>query len=537
MQVKGIALAVADGISTSNCSDVAAETAVKSLVTDYYATPEVWTVKTSARRVIEATNSWLFAQSRRARISDLNHGLVCTLSALVLKGREAHIFHVGDSQVSRVIDGALEPLTRDHVAYHSDGKELLGRALGAREHLDIDYRRVPLQPGDLFLLTTDGVHGFLTPPAVEKALQATTFDEAARRIADAALDAGSEDNLTVQLVRIDAVDAEGIPPALTDLGTLPRATPVPGQSIDAFEVLREIHNTTRSQLVLARDASGSLAVLKVPGIDVDENPEHMQRFAYEEWIARRISSPHVVKAAASGSGRSACYVALQYIEGRTLRQWMTDNPQPSIDEVRAIAEQVSRGLRALHRRETIHQDLRPENIMLDGNGTAVIIDLGSVAVAGLEEAAPGLFGVMPGTFQYTAPEYLAGDIVSWRSDQYALGVIVYEMLTGRLPYGAQVARVRSRRDQQRLSYATAADGASAVPDWVDFALARACHRDPMRRYDALSEFIADLRRPSPAFKPLAMRPLLEKNPLRFWQVLALLQALAIGVLTLLLLGS
>ena len=144
---------------------------------------------------------------------------------------------------------------------------------------------------------------------------------------------------------------------------------------------------------------------------------------------------------------------------------------------------------------------------------------------------------MPGTFQYTAPEYLAGDIVSWRSDQYALGVIVYEMLTGRLPYGAQVARVRSRRDQQRLSYATAADGASAVPDWVDFALARACHRDPMRRYDALSEFIADLRRPSPAFKPLAMRPLLEKNPLRFWQVLALLQALAIGVLTLLLLGS
>ncbi len=530
-RVKGITLAVADGISSSSSSQVAAETAVKSLVTDYYATPEVWSVKTAARRVMEATNSWLFAQSRRLRISDLNNGLVCTLSALIIKGREAHVFHVGDSRVSCLRNANLEALTRDHVTYHGEGQELLGRALGAREFLDIDYQCVPFQAGDVFVLTTDGVHGHVDARTIHQALQNASLDDAAKQIADAALAGGSEDNLTVQLLRIDAVDVAAAPLSISDLGTLPQKNLVPGDQLDGFEVLREIHNTTRSQLALARDAAGNHVVLKVPGIEADDKPDYLQRFAYEEWIARRIRSPHVVAAAAHHGERSSCYVALQYIEGRTLRQWMTDNRRPDLDEVRAIAEQISRGLRALHRREMIHQDLRPENIMLDGNGTAVIIDLGSVAVAGLEEAAPGLFGVMPGTYQYTAPEYLSGDIVSWRSDQYALGVIVYEMLTGRLPYGAEVARVRSRRDQQRLSYATAADGSGAVPDWVDFALARACHRDPMRRYDSLSEFIADLRSPSSSFQPLRMRPLLEQNPLRFWKMLALIQALAIVVLT------
>ena len=300
--------------------------------------------------------------------------------------------------------------------------------------------------------------------------------------------------------------------------------------------MREIHNSYRSQLYLAKSPEGQRVVIKVPGGETASDPEYLRRFLFEEWVARRIHSPHVVGAAARIAPRSASYVAMDWVTGCTLRQWMTDHPEPTLDEVRGIAEQVARGLRALHRREMVHQDLRPENIMLNDDGTAVIIDLGSAAVAGVEEAVPGFLGPLPGTYQYTAPEYLSGDRIGWRSDQFALSVIIYEMLTGCLPYGAQVARVRSRRDQQRLRYQSAVQSERGVPEWVDYALARGCHRDPMRRYDALAELMADLSRPAPDCKPKAERPLIERNPLRFWQGLAMVQLGLIVALLLLLYG-
>lgn len=528
--IKGSALAIADGISSSSTSQIAAETAVRSLVTDYYATPDAWTVKTAVRRVIEATNSWIYAQNRYARTSDMNHGLVCTLSAVIFKAREAHIFHIGDSRVCRLLDDDLEPLTEDHLTILSESEHYLGRAIGAQERVDIDYNRVPLSRGDVFLLTTDGVHEFIDSGVVHQALAMPSLDDAARRIAELALARGSDDNVSVQVVRIDR-----LPTDAESLAFLADELPIPdslaeGDSLDGFQLIREIHNTYRSRLMLAHDPCGNRAVIKIPGGETGENPEYLQRFMFEEWVARRVNSPHLIKAAAAHKQRSASYVAMRWIDGFTLRQWITDHPDPSLEDVRAIAEQVARGLRALHRKEMIHQDLRPENVMLDRDGTVVIIDLGSVAVAGLTEAAPGLMGAMPGTYQYTAPEYLSGDRVTWRADQYSLAVMVYEMLTGRLPYGAQVARIRSRRDQQRLKYAPADLGERSVPEWVDFALARACHKDPMRRYDALSEFLADLRTPSAGFIPKASRPLIERDPLAFWRSLAAVQLIAILVL-------
>lgn len=523
VKLKGAAFAVADGISSSQVSQIASETAVKSLVNDYYATSQAWSAKTAIARVMQATNSWLFAQNRHQRTSDLNLGLVCTLSVLILKARQAHVFHVGDSRVSRLVANVLEPLTQDHVTRVSESESYLGRALGVQPRVEIDYQSVSMQSGDVFVLTTDGVHEFIDAQVIHEAIATShSLEEAARQVTTVAEERGSKDNLTVQIVRVESLPDDSYP-ALLDQ-PLPLVSPLSaGKDLDGYHLIREVHHSSRSQLMLAEDRSGNYIAIKVPGVESGEDPDFLQRFQFEEWVARRVQSPHLVKAAPSNGPRTANYVAMEWIDGCTLRQWMIDNPNPRMDEVRSIAEQVGRGLRALHRQEMIHQDLRPENIMLDRQGTAVIIDLGSVAVAGLEQAVPGWLGPMPGTFQYTAPEYLAGDRVSWRSDQYSLAAIIYEMLTGHLPYGAQVARVRSRRDQQRLSYRKADQGDSTVPEWVDFALARACHPDPTRRYDALSELFMDLRQPSNRFKPNAAKPLLERNPLKFWQGLAVVQ--------------
>ena len=121
-------------------------------------------------------------------------------------------------------------------------------------------------------------------------------------------------------------------------------------------------------------------------------------------------------------------------------------------------------------------------------------------------------------------------MVSWRADLFSLGVIVYEMLTGRLPYGTQVAQVRTLRDQRALRYLPARGDDCPVPGWIDFALSRATHPDPLRRYDALSEFTADLRQPAAGYKPSAERPLLERDPVRFWQGVSALLAVLVLLL-------
>lgn len=179
--------------------------------------------------------------------------------------------------------------------------------------------------------------------------------------------------------------------------------------------------------------------------------------------------------------RSALYVVTEFVEGQALRQWMVDHSHSGLADIRDIVSQIAAGLRAFHRHQMIHQNLRPENIMIDLTGTVKIIGLGPASVAGVEETAPDTPNALAGTYQYTAPEYLSGRPISWRSDQFALDVIIYEMLTERLSYGAQVARVASRCDQMRLDYQSACRTNNAVPGWVEATLRRALHPDPLKR--------------------------------------------------------
>jgi len=120
-----------------------------------------------------------------------------------------------------------------------------------------------------------------------------------------------------------------------------------------------------------------------------------------------------------------------------------------------------------------------------------------------------------GTFQFTAPEYFVGDAGTERSDLYSLGVIAYQMLSGRLPYDAEAARVRTRAAQRKLRYATVLNEQRDLPAWVDAALRKAVHPEPLERYEALSEFVYDLRHPNSEL--LRSAPLVARNPVVFWR--------------------
>lgn len=528
LALKGMVFAISDGISSSDFGQIASHTAIKSLMSDYYATPDAWSAKTSVSRVLNATNRWLHALSSFKGISNPDHGYVCTLAVVVFKGQAAHVFNIGDSRIWRLSGTSLELLTRDHSAVLGNGERVLARALGIDTSVEIDYRKELLVPGDTYVFTTDGLHGFWdVEDAGRKIFAADDLDAVAAEIVDDVMAAGSDDNASLQIVRLEALAPLKELAFADEFEAVPFATPPrEGDVVDGIRLEREIHSNHRSRILLGILESGQKVAFKLPANEILNDEQALKRFMIEEWIARRLDNPNVLSAPKQERSRSGLYILTNYVDGQTLRQWMHDNPDRSFEQSRIILEQVIKGLRALHRREMLHQDLRPENILVSPDMKVTLIDFGSAYVSGVQEAGP--FDDAPeimGTVQYTAPEYYTHEPVSWRSDQFSLGVIAYELFTGALPYGVKVSQLRKPADRKRLKYARAENDNFAIPEWLDHALRRSVHPVAGQRFDALSEFDQALRSPSVDFRPMNTRPLMERAPRQFWQGLSLLLAL------------
>ncbi|MFH0343009.1 MAG: protein kinase [Chromatiales bacterium] len=531
---KGIAIAIADGISSSEAGQIAAEACVTGFLEDYFCTPESWTVRKSAQKVLTALNSWLYSQySEPARIH------VSTLSALVIKSATAHLFHVGDSRIYRLRDGQIEQITTDHRVWVSAERNYLSRAMGADTRLDIDYFQVPVAQDDIFVLATDGVHDYLDRNHLVGLIAqgGDNLDGSSKAIVETALARGSLDNLTCQVVRVLSLPLRDPDEVYRQLTALPFPPELePGMVIDGYRILRDLHTSKRTQIYLALDIEADMrVVLKTPSVNYQDDPVYLECFLLEEWIGRRIDNPHVLKTRGNERRRRFLYHVTEYIEGQTLRQWMHDHPERRLEEVRGILEQAAKGLQAFHRMEMLHQDLKPENLMIDSMGTVKIIDFGSAKVAGLAEIATPIERLqVQGTRNYTAPEYLLGEPGSNRSDIFSLGVIAYELLTGRLPYGEMPEHCPAALPATRWRYTSARDYNAALPPWIDGALRKAVHSDPTRRCAELSEFLHDLRRPNPEYTRPQQRSLLERNPVGFWRALAILLLFTVACLLFLL---
>ncbi len=527
---KGIVAIVADGVGSSEAGREASEYCVQGFIADYYSTPHSWSVKTSGERIIRALNSWLYAQGQRRYGSDLS--LASTLAAVVLKSATAHLFHVGDSRIWLVRDGEIRCLTKDHRLIVDRNKTYLARAMGGEHEVHFDYGSIVLEAGDRLLLTTDGVHEFLPAERLRLLAEGQPPEEAARAIVQAALDAGSDDNLTCQIVEIVSLPSgseEEYHRRLTELPFPPPLTP--GMTLDGYRILRELHASPTVQVYLAEDGErGETVVIKTPSVNFEDDPAYIDRFVHEEWVGQRIEHPNVFRVLQPRRKRSCLYYVSEYLEGQSLAQWMRDHPKPELNDVRDIARQIIAGLRAFHRREMVHQDIKPENIMIDRHRRVKIIDFGSTFVAGLKEIyTPVERAHIEGTANYIAPELFDGFAPTPKSDMFSLAVTLYEMLSGgHFPY----ARMDEARKARRYDYTPLRQRNPAVPAWMDEAIRKAAHPDPERRYDAFSEFEQDLNRPNPAL--LRERtPLIERDPLKFWKALALLLLLA-NLLTLML---
>lgn len=534
---KGIAVALADGISSSQVSQDASAASVNGFLEDYYSTADAWSVKHSASCVLNAINSWLYSQTRQSQYRyHLDKGFVCTFSGIILKSSSAHIVHVGDAQILHLRDQQCLTLTRPHRVQVSSKQHYLQHAMGMSDHLSLDYDRIDIQHGDVFFLMTDGVYEFVSQEELLSFYQRfhDNLDLAAAKITQLALDNGSDDNLTVQIVHIDKVGRQNQRVIFDELSQLPFPPALePRAELDGYKILEKLHTTARSYVYHAIDIyTGEQVVIKIPAVDIRDNKEHLERFLLEEWIARRINNIHVLKPSQRSRTQHYFYIAHEYINGQTLAQWMIDHPYPSIETVRNIIEQIAKGLQAFHRLEMLHQDLRPENIMIDEHGTVKIIDFGSTKVAGIEEmVGTDRTENILGTAQYTAPEYLLGEYGGEYSDQFSLAVIAYQLLSGKLPYGTKVFKARTRKAQQKLRYASVLNDYTDAPVWVDSALSKALNPNPLKRYGAISEWLHDMRHPNKTFFNETRPPLLERDPVKFWQMVsAILSACLLALL-------
>ncbi|MCY7294905.1 bifunctional protein-serine/threonine kinase/phosphatase [Alteromonas sp. a30] len=527
---KGIIVAMADGISSSNVSQIASETAVSSFINDYYCTSEAQSVRRSAECVLQATNSWLFSQSQNSAYRfDPDSGYICTFSSLILKSHFAYLFHCGDTRVYRVVGEHLEQLTQDHRRHVDAENQYLTHAMGLHQKLSMDIHSFALDEGDRFLLMSDGVYEFISEARILYwlATYSEDLDAAAHGIVEEAKQAGSDDNLSIQIVRVEQLPDRQVDEIAHQISALPLPPKLqPRMTLDHFTIERDLYISSRSHVFLAVDnLTKKRVVIKTPSTEMRNNNAYLERFLLEEWIAKRISSPYVLKATQDAEKKHFLYLTTEYIEGQTLAQWSRDNPRPHLEQVRDIVEQISKGLQAFHRQEMLHQDIRPNNIMLDHSGTVKIIDFGSTKVAGIHEMQTSACASQTetevlGTMQYSAPEYFLGKEGDVRSDLFSLAVIAYYLLCGKLPYGTQVANLHTTTAQRRLNYASIRIFRQDLPIWVDATLKKALTIQPDKRYSSMSEFIYDLRHPNPQYLAVKSPPLMEAYPVATWQAIS-----------------
>lgn len=527
LTTKGAVAIIADGVSAAEAGKEASDTCVTSFLSDYFSTPESWTVKKSTQQVLNALNRWLYGQGQR--FLQAEKGYVCTLSMVVFKSRTAHVFHVGDTRVYRFRNGDLEQLTRDHATRINKEQSYLTRAMGLDMWLDVDYRAVDIEQGDIFLLTSDGVHDFISRQEIRDRLSnlSDTPEEDCNAMIASALEHQSHDNLSAQIIRIDRLPSEQADDAFRRLTQLPFPPALsPGQVLDGYRIEKELHASSRSQLYLVTDTRSDenlRCVMKTPSANFVDDPAYIERFIMESWIGRRIDSPHVVRVLEDDRDKSCLYYIAEFVEGETLEQWMRRHPKPNIHSVIEIAEQIVRGLRALHRRETWHQDIKPANIMIDDEQQVTLVDFGSCYVSGIAEINSAIErDSILGTAQYSAPEQILGRPVTASADQYSLAVVIFEMLTGKQPFYGGLEQANSIAGYSRLNYVPSYHYNPLVPVWMDAALKKALNFSAELRYQDVSEFLHDLQNPNTAFSRQASLPLAQRNPVRFWQIVSVL---------------
>ncbi|MFZ2972602.1 MAG: bifunctional protein-serine/threonine kinase/phosphatase [Ferribacterium limneticum] len=528
LENKGVIAAVADGIGGHKGGREASEYTVRGLLSDYFATPDTWGVPRAIETVTTALNRWVIAEgSRNAELS----GMATTLSVLVLRGRRFYTAHIGDSRIYRLQEGRLQQMTVDHTWEHPELNNVLSRAIGLDPRVLLDFADGELAVNDRFLLVSDGVWGILPDALItEVLLDHPEPQAAAAALSSLALAQGGHDNATAVVV-----DVLGLPPAnLRDSLESAASLPLPhrlkvGHELDGLIVEEVLHDSRETLLYRVRNPRNSQQlVLKTlqPAMEGDQGA--IAALLMEEWRARRVVSPFFPQVVPAEQ-RSCLYYLMTWHAGATLQARLDAGQHFPAGEVVRFGIALLKAIGALHRLDIVHRDIKTDNIHLGQDGVLRVLDLG-VAVSLAERQADDPIG-QAGTPSYMAPELYDSPEPQPGHDLYAAGVTLYHLLTRKYPYG----EIEPFQTPKFGEPARPTRWRPEIPGWLENILLKAVAREAKDRFETAEEFVLALERG--ATRPIAApsrQPLIERNPLQFWKVLAAL-SLAVNLILLLIL--
>jgi serine/threonine-protein kinase len=223
--------------------------------------------------------------------------------------------------------------------------------------------------------------------------------------------------------------------------------------------------------------------------EISEEADQLERFRREARAAARLSHPNLVGVIDAGEDDGRPYIVFEYIEGRTLKRRLQEEGRLPVDEAVAYAIEIGRGLIAAHARKLVHRDVKPQNVLIDPDGRAKVTDFG--IARSLEQKGMTATGRVLGTTDYVSPEQAMGEDVDERSDVYSLGVVLYEMLSGDVPFQAETqvgVAMKHVNEPMPDVQARRAEVSAAVAAVVD----RATTKDPRDRYGTVAEMVRDL---------------------------------------------
>jgi eukaryotic-like serine/threonine-protein kinase len=223
--------------------------------------------------------------------------------------------------------------------------------------------------------------------------------------------------------------------------------------------------------------------------EISEEEDQLERFRREARAAARLSHPNLVGVIDAGEDDGRPYIVFEYIEGRTLKRRIQEEGRLPVDEAVAYAIEIGRGLTAAHARKLVHRDVKPQNVLIDPDGRAKVTDFG--IARSLESKGLTATGRVVGTTDYVSPEQAMGEEVDERSDAYSLGVVLYEMLTGEVPFRAETqvgVAMKHVNEPMPDVQARRPEVSAAVAAVVD----RATTKDPRDRYGTVAEMVRDL---------------------------------------------